>query len=218
MVDQVTPAIGDELGLGDHVAFFFKSNAERLAFVIPYMACGLRRSERCVYIADENSKADILAELAQAGVDTREAQERDALSIGTKHESYLRHGMFEPEKMMRDLDRDVSLALQRGFSGLRVTGEMSWALDLPTALGQLCEYEERLHRRWPAQLGGLCQYNESLFPADLIQRMIGCHCIFVRDGAIVRHHAHRPPGLGQSQSLRFCTSSAATRGCNGIGG
>ena len=42
MGTQVAPVIGEGLGLGDHVAFFFKSNAERLAFVIPYIVRGLR--------------------------------------------------------------------------------------------------------------------------------------------------------------------------------
>lgn len=182
--------MGEELGLGDHVAFFFKSNEERLSLAIPYILNGLRNHERCVYIADENTVPDILEEFRRAGVDTREATALGALSVVTKHDTYLRHGIFEAERMIGDLDRDVALALQAGFTGLRVTGEMSWALDLPTALGHICVYEQELCRRWPAQLGGLCQYNETLFPADLVQRMSGCHCVVVRDGKLVRYHAH----------------------------
>jgi hypothetical protein len=185
-----TPLVGEELGLGDHVAFFFKSNKERLAFVIPYMIRGLRNHERCVYIDHENTLTDILSEFKNAGIDVDAATSNGALSIVTTHDTHLRHGIFEPERMITDLDRDVTFALQRGFSGLRVTGEMSWALDLPSALTRLCEYEQELCRRWPAQLGGLCQYNESLFPSSLVDRMAGCHCAVVRDGHITRRHAH----------------------------
>lgn len=187
-MNQLAPSLSDELGLGDHVAFFFKTNEERLALAIPYIVNGLRNRERCVYIADENTVPDILNEFRQAGVDIGEATAVGALSVVTKHDAYLRHGMFEPERMIADLDRDVRLALQTGFSGLRVTGEMSWALDLPTAMGHLCIYEQELCSRWPAQLGGLCQYNETLFPADLVQRMAACHCMVVRDGRVIRHH------------------------------
>lgn len=154
MTQQLASVVGEELGLGDHVAFFFKSNAERLAFVIPYILNGLRNLERCVYIADENTVPAILAEFKDAGIDIDTATTSGALSVVTKHDTYLRHGMFEPERMITDLDRDVRFALQSGFSGLRVTGEMSWALDLPSALSRLCEYEQELCRRWPAQLGG----------------------------------------------------------------
>jgi hypothetical protein len=189
------PVIGEELGLGDHVAYFFKNNEERLAFVIPYMVRGLRNRERCVYIAHENSLTDILAEFMGAGIDIDASTASGALSIVTTHDSYLRHGIFEPEKMIADLDRDVKFARQLGFRGLRVTGEMSWALDLPYALSRLCEYEEELCRRWPDQLGGLCQYNESLFSPDVVERMTGCHCAVVRDGNFLRHHAHRTADL-----------------------
>jgi hypothetical protein len=184
------PTIGDEVGLGDHVAFFFRGNSERLEFVIPYIVNGLRRFERCVYITDENTVPEILGEFERAGVDIGETTASGALSVITKHDSYLRDGIFEPERMIADLDREVRFALQRGFSGLRVTGEMSWALDLPSALGRLCEYEQELCRRWPRQLGGLCQYNESLFPADVVERMTGCHCVTVRNGQVFRHHIH----------------------------
>jgi hypothetical protein len=194
MADHVTPVSSEELGLGDHVAFFFKSNPERLAFVIPFMINGLRRNERCVYIADENTVPHIVAEFRWAGVDIDRATSSGALSVVTKHETYLRHGIFEPERMIADLDRDVRLALQKGFAGLRVTGEMSWALDLPSTLSRLCEYEEDLRQHWPRQLAGLCQYNETLFPASLIERMIGCHRITVRDGNIVRHGYHGEVG------------------------
>jgi two-component system, sensor histidine kinase PdtaS len=88
--------------------------------------------------------------------------------------------------MISDLDRDVRLALQNGFKGLRVTGEMSWALDLPSALSRLCDYEQELYHQWPARLGGLCQYNEALFPRDVIDKMAECHCVVMRDGNIVR--------------------------------
>jgi MEDS: MEthanogen/methylotroph, DcmR Sensory domain len=177
---------GEDLQSGEHVAYFFRTNEERLAFVIPYITAGLRKFERCIYIADENTVSDILAKFKEAGVDVAAATANGALSVVTKHDSYLRHGAFEPERMIDDLDREVRLTLQNGFSGVRVTGEMSWALDLPSVLLRLCEYEERLRKHWPAQLSGLCQYNETLFPAELLKRMTTCHGTVVRDGKINR--------------------------------
>ncbi|HTV83631.1 MAG TPA: MEDS domain-containing protein [Acidobacteriaceae bacterium] len=192
MSAQPAPAINEELGLGDHAAFFFRDNAERLAFVIPYILSGLRNHERCVYIADENTVPHVLAEFRWAGVDINEATARGALSVITQHDAYLRHGIFEPERTIADLDADVRLALQNGFSGLRVTGEMSWALDLPFALGRLCEYEEELDHHWSDRLAGLCQYNESRFSARVVEDMTACHCIVVRDGKVARRHPRLP--------------------------
>ena len=190
MLDSVVPVISEELGLGDHVAYFFKTNDERMQFVIPYIINGLNRRERCVYIADDNTVPRILGEFRWAGVDVGKATASGALSVVTKHDTYLRYGIFEPERMITDLDRDVRYALQNGFRGLRVTGEMSWALDLPSALSRLCDYEQELCRRWPRELGGLCQYDETRFPADVVQKIVDCHCLVVRDGNIIRRHAH----------------------------
>lgn len=190
METLTTPVNGEEFGLGDHVAYFFKSNPERLAFVIPYIVSGLRKNERCVYIADENTVPHILDELKWAGIDVGATTAKGALSVVTKHDAYLRNGIFEPERMIAELDRDVKFALQNGFSGLRVTGEMSWALDLPSALGRVCAYEQELCRYWPSQLGGICQYNETLFPADVVDRIVSCHCAVVRDGQLIRPEAH----------------------------
>jgi hypothetical protein len=81
------PTIGEELGLGDHVAFFFKSNEERLAVVVPYILAGLRNRERCVYVADENTVPGILYEFQRAGVDVGEAISLGALSVVTKHDT-----------------------------------------------------------------------------------------------------------------------------------
>lgn len=182
--------LGEELGLGDHIAFFFKEDAERAALVIPYMLRGLQNHELCVYIAHENTVAEILDEFKDAGVDTEAAVASGALKVHTTQETYLRHGIFEPARMIADLDDEVSAALRTGRSGLRVTGEMSWALDLPSAVCRLCDYEEALRRRWPVKLGGLCQYNESLFPSDVVERMADCHHVVVRDGKVIHHRPH----------------------------
>lgn len=185
-----SPSLGEELGLGDHIAFFFKEEAERAAFVIPYMLRGLQNHELCVYIAAENSVAEISDEFKDAGVDTDAAVASGALKVLTVEETYLRHGIFEPMRMIANLDDEVRAALKAGHSGLRITGEMSWALDLPSVLSRLCDYEETLRRRWPVKLGGLCQYNELLFPSDVVDRMADCHHVVVRDGKVIRHLPH----------------------------
>lgn len=64
----------DQLKLGDHVAFFFKTNEERLSMAISYIKIGLERNERCLYIADDNCVFDILLALQNAGVDVRKHQ------------------------------------------------------------------------------------------------------------------------------------------------
>lgn len=184
----MTPSPQD-LKLGDHAALFFQSNSERLAFVIPYIALGLQNNERCIYIAEDNSVPGIYKRLQAAGVDLDHEQARGALSVVTKRETYLRHGPFEPDKMIADLNNEVRFSLEHGFNGLRASGEMSWALDLPSAFARLIEYEEKLQAAWPAEFGGVCQYDVTRFSPELIQRMKRIHSVYVENGQVIRQQS-----------------------------
>jgi two-component system, chemotaxis family, sensor kinase Cph1 len=183
----------ENLKLGDHVAFFFKTNEERLAHAIPYMIRGLEKNERCLYVADENTVFEILVKFHHAGLDVRAAQRRGALAVLTKRETYLRHGPFEPEKMIADLHGEVKYSLEHSFCGFRVSGEMSWALDLPSAHGRLIEYEEKLQKLWPAEFGAVCQYNETLFSPEIVEKMISLHPVVLRGGKIIRRDSWGVP-------------------------
>lgn len=176
----------DELQMGEHAALFYRTKTEQLSFALPFVVAGLKRNERCIYIAVDNSVLDILRRLDQLGVDTARVQREGALQVVTKNETYLRHGAFEPEKMVDDFHKEAERALEEGFTGLRATGEMSWALDLPSTLPRLLRYEEALYERWPAHLLGLCQYDESRFPEAIIEKMEQMHKVYVRNGRIIR--------------------------------
>ena len=153
---------------------------------IPYIKAGLERNERCLYIADDNSVAVILKRLEEAGVEVDEALKRGALTVATKQETYLRHGVFEPEQMIAGLKREVEISLEEGYAGFRATGEMTWSLDLPSALTRIYEYESKLHEELPAAFVGLCQYDETRFPEQIIQGMVDCHSVLIRGDELIR--------------------------------
>lgn len=181
----------NEIGLGDHVAFFYRTKAEQLETVIPFIAIGLERNEKCLYIAEDNTPAEICRRLQEFGVDVSEAEKTGALSIVTKHETYLRHGAFQPHKMIGDLCDAVQAALDTGFTGLRAAGELSWALDLPSALVQMVNYEEELEDHFHSKFAALCQYDESRYPAYLIERMKNVHPISFCGGELTRKSSKR---------------------------
>jgi hypothetical protein len=184
--------IMEQLHLGDHAALFYRTKADQLACALPYIAIGLRRNERCVYIAVDNSIPEIAAGLENLGVDVAATQRTGALTICTKEESYLRFGPFEPEMMVDHFHAEADRAVEDGYAGLRAAGEMSWALDLPSAMAGLIQYEENLLAHWPKRLTGLCQYDESRFPKHIIDRMISLHSIIVRGGRITRRTELHP--------------------------
>jgi hypothetical protein len=171
---------------GEHAAFFFRTKEEQLPTVGPFIAAGLEKGERCLYITDKSSAAQICRNLQAFGIDVESEKKRGALSIVTKHETYLRHGAFAPHKMIADLRKAVDDALAAGFVGLRASGELSWALDLPSALEQLVCYEEELDEHYYPRFTALCQYDASGFPEHVIDRMKRVHPVVVSDGTLYR--------------------------------
>ncbi|MEK7949346.1 MEDS domain-containing protein [Luteolibacter soli] len=176
---------------GDHAALFYRTRAEQLAVVVPFVAIGLKRGERCLYIAEENCVATIIDELEKGGVDVAAAQKSGALTISTKHDTYLRHGIFEPAKMTADLMHEVTESIRLGYTAFRATGEMSWALTLPSALAELSDYETRLHAQFPGQFVGLCQYDERSFSPRVIADMIRIHPIVIARGKLMQNRFHQ---------------------------
>jgi hypothetical protein len=177
---------------GEHAALFYRTRTEQLAAVVPYLAIGLQRDERCLYIAEENSVGLILKHLRDAGVDVGAALDRRALRVTTKSETYLRHGAFDPERMVKELRHEVAQAQAAGFAGFRGSGEMSWALALSSSLPLLTSYELALHREYPAGFVALCQFNEASFPPRIISEMIRWHSSIVARGRLLENSFYDP--------------------------
>lgn len=174
---------------GDHVALIYRTRREQLAYSIPFIKRGLAANERCLYIADSNPGTFIRQALADAGIDVDEAERRQALSIVTKQETYLRYGLFEPTRVLADLDHWISESLEMGFKGLRVAGEMTWALDLPSSFTALVDYAKQLDERRSAAFVALCQFDETRFPAPILEQIVAAHSKVIRGGALIKDAA-----------------------------
>ena len=208
MVDAV-----HQLRFGDHAALFYADREEQLACVIPFIAEGLRNHEKCLYVANDNGVETILMRLAEAGIDVESALASGALAVVTKEDSYLRHGTFEPSQMTAELVDKTETATGEGFRGFRITGETTWALDLPSALTRLIEYEERIHDQPMGRFIGLCQYDETRFSKQIIDEMVRLHPVVIRRGKLRRRKDGNRKGAG-AHSVRQQFSSGDMPGAN----
>jgi hypothetical protein len=146
----------EQLELGDHAALFFQTKEEQLKITIPFIATGLERNERCMYITMSTPPPAVRRKLEEYGVDVVKAEENGSLRVVTQKETYLRHGLFEPEKMITELCGEVQAAIDLGYAGFRATGDLSWALDLPSAMERLVAYEEGIEEQFHSKFAALC--------------------------------------------------------------
>lgn len=160
---------------GDHAALFYRNRREQFAAVVPYIQIGLERNERCLYIAGDNSLSMVIRAMQDGGIDVATAQKEGRLTIATPEQTYLRHGIFEPERMVEGLREEIEKALADGFTAFRGTGELGWAATLPSALLRLYEYETIFDERLSPYFVALCQYDETLFSKKVISQMMRIH-------------------------------------------
>lgn len=183
---------------GDHLALVYETFEEQIAVVAPYFKAGLANGQRCVYVADEHTPEQILAALATKGIDAERERARGALLMLTKEDTYLGPGYFDPAEMVGSFRQSIDDALAAGFSGLRATSEMTWALGPEEGNDRLLEYEALLnHHVWTPESRaiGICQYNLHRFPPDIIGGMLETQPMAILGDQLCPNMYYQPPGM-----------------------
>ncbi len=183
-----------QLKPGDHLCLLYQTVEEQLAAVVPFMRDGLAAGERCLYVADDRTVDEVRAALGAAGVEVAREIARGALAVITKREAYLRSGAFDPAAMIGLLRDALGDAIAAGFQGLRVTGEMTWALGPEAGTDRLVEYEARLNEFFPGSRAlAICQYNRSRFPPAIIREVLRTHPIAILGDQVCPNLYYEPP-------------------------
>lgn len=170
----------ERMGHGDHVCLIYENKQEQMSAVIPYVKQGLERGEACVYIVDELSVDEVKQAFRDAGVDAEREERSGSLIFMTKRESYLKSGTFDPESMIAQLDKATLGSVSAGYSGLRITGEMTWALGDCCGCDRLIQYEALLNGYFPgSKATAICQYNRNRFSPEIIRDVLRTHPVAI---------------------------------------
>jgi PAS domain S-box-containing protein len=137
---------------GTHFCHFYETTDDLLDTLVPYFRAGLESREFCVWVI-----ADPLTE-----GDARRALGHTVTSLGDidilpAQEWYLEDTTFDPKRVMGAWNDKLAAALDRGYEGLRIGGQISW---LPaTQWKDFCDYEKALSESLTDQpMTLLCAY------------------------------------------------------------
>jgi signal transduction histidine kinase len=183
-----------QIGPHDHICLIYDSQEEQLAMPVPSIRMGLDRGEKCIFIAPEKTISDVNEALHAIGIDVDEAVTSGRLVVASQEDTYLLNGHFEPDKMIRFLADALEPAIASGFSGLRVVGEMTWALAGDLGTGPLIEYEAELNyfvRDHPVAV--TCQYDRKRFSPEVILNVIRTHPIVIYGKFVCSNPYYVPP-------------------------
>ncbi len=184
----------DILDQGDHLCCIYEDKQSSLSAITSFVLGGLKQGEKCLYIVDDRTKKDIIQYFEDEDIDIDKYLEEGQFEFLTKKEAYLKDDYFDPDEMIDILKRAEEEALDEGYRGLRVTGEMTWVLtDLP-GTEKLIEYEAKLNKFFPDSNSiGLCQYNEKRFSPEILIDVLHTHPRVLLQDQLFENPFYLPP-------------------------
>jgi PAS domain S-box-containing protein len=172
----------------------YETREQQSAVAVPFLRIGLERGEKCLYVADENTTANLLDAMRAESVDVDAAVEKGMLTITGKDQAYLRGDNFDPEEMITYWAGNVGEAKAAGYPALRFAGEMTWALGSNPGTERLIEYEVRLNRFFTEyDAVCICQYNNKRFTPEIILQVLRTHPLVIYGGHVCKNPYYIPP-------------------------
>ena len=183
-----------EMQPGDHIGAVYQSDEAQRALLLPFVRQGLESGHKVICVVDANTVGVVLDWLREAGVEVRSVLSAERLSVVPREAVYLRGGAFEPQRVLAWLQAQIAQALAEGYTALRVTGEMSWAVRGLAGGERFLEYEAQLDEflRGNAALM-LCQYDRRRFAAEMLLDIVHMHPVIGVEGEICADNFYYVP-------------------------
>ncbi len=207
MTEHILPAIS-RMQPGDHYCGIYRTDEDQRAIIIDFVREGAARNEKMFYLVNIQSAEQLRDTLAAAGIAVDELLAKGQLMILTAKEAYLKDGQFDPDKMIKLLSDETEKALAEGYSALRATGEMTWALAGEPGSERLVEYESRLNHFFPhSKCYAVCQYDRRRFDSEMLLDILHTHpkVLFGKEGFDNSQMYFVPPELFMERDRQSAT-------------
>lgn len=184
-----------DISHGDHCCLFFSSPVEQARITAPFLALGLERQERCVYVGDAESVDVIRQGLKNAGISIDKEVAKNRLLLMSEQD-YLDGGHWKTEKMLGFLQVAYESALSDGFTALRAAGDVSWQVGPDKDFQEVVYYETLLDLFFVGKrMIGLCEYPKEKCPPDTLRGILNTHKIAAIDSNICSNFHYVAPEL-----------------------
>ena len=143
---------------GTHMCHFYGGERDLMAAVVPFVLAGLRAGERCIWVTSAPLEhATATRELRDAGLAVEDALQRGSLAIRSHDAWYLKDDTLRADEVCKLWLAEEERALDAGYAGLRVTGNVGFLTD-ETWPGFM-DYERAVDRAFRGRrIVALCSY------------------------------------------------------------
>jgi PAS domain S-box-containing protein len=130
---------------GTHLCQFYQTKEDLIDILVPYFQAGLEQNEFCMWVTSEPLNVEAAKASLQAVVKDLESYiQQGQIEILDYSEWYTKTGRFESNTVLEGWVQKEREAVQRGFDGLRLSGNTFWLEKKDWKA--FTEYEARIDR------------------------------------------------------------------------
>lgn len=192
--DRATISVGgSELRYGRHVCAFFDSDEERYRMLLPFIKEGIAEGERAVHIVGDDEQCSHVDRLSGAGIDVGAAQARGQLAVLSSAETYLQHGCFDQDRMVKAFEEIAGRC--PSDVATRFVCHMGWvAKRRPSWIDDVIEFESRVNSLWETRPDiVICAYDLRTLTADAIVSVMQTHPMVLLGGMLHQNPFYLTP-------------------------
>jgi PAS domain S-box-containing protein len=182
-----------EITPGDHLCHVFETEGEYRSVLSVLLRQGLERGESVLCVLGDHGLEAVFADLRSDGVAVDDLLTRGHLRTVTLDEVFPRAGAIHSERMIALFKRESTRALAKGYTGLRVIGDMTWALSGFPGTDRLVEFETTLNAS-PSnnERSVICLYDRRRFPPGMLLQALATHPRVIYGGTIYENFTRAP--------------------------
>lgn len=163
-----------------HSCILYRDDDEYRELLAVHLVTALERGERAAFLTDGLPPDLVAAWLPVPEPELSHLVTRGQVVVLPVAAHVVANGKLATERMAELFAEQLATALRRGFVGLHVCLEMTWALGEPAA-ERVRAYERDVNAELSShRLTGLtlsCQYREPLVPPDLLDELKTAHTV-----------------------------------------
>lgn len=179
---------------GTHMCFIYSDEAERRKVISRFLESGISSGEHVSYFAESKSLAEVKDWLKEMGVAVPEGDAAAPFALTGAEHTYCPHGHFDPDVLFAGFGGFYQQAMASKFAGVRMTGEMAWALSGMPGSERLMEYEARVNEVClDIPIVSMCQYDAKRFDGATLMQALKVHPMMVVHGQIVHNPYYIKP-------------------------
>jgi hypothetical protein len=189
MVDPMAFGHGDvRFEWGDHICTIFETREQQMSLMVPFVLQGIQAEQRCIWASPTGSAELFRQRLTEGGADVPTLEASGQLIVIPDVDYYLTEGVFDPDRTLELAETLYEDSVKHGYTGIRATGDCSWAADGPVDLERWEQYEHA----FTDQLAGkgavvVCQYDMRRFSGAFIVAALHTHPVVILGETVCRN-------------------------------